>query len=78
MDRYDPLGLYGEKRYLGARSWLSETPSETNKGRTDAYGMPNMGGKGVSRKNETPSRDDWLKSEWRRFRGNDDAGTSGS
>jgi hypothetical protein len=59
MSDYDPLSQYPKSRTFGMQP--SMPPTESNKGREEAYGTPNMGGAPISRANEMPSRDMFVK-----------------
>jgi len=57
MSDYDPLSEYPKSRTFDMQP--SMPPTESNKGREDAYGTPNMGGPPQSRANQVPDRSQW-------------------
>jgi hypothetical protein len=58
MNHYDPLGQFPPPRSLNHR--VSDY-TDTDAGRSNYYGTPNMGGPPVHRGNEAPSRDAWFR-----------------
>jgi hypothetical protein len=56
MNHYDPLAQRYPAKTMGYRP---SAYTNADAGRSDYYGMPNMGGPPVHRKNETPSREGW-------------------
>jgi len=56
MNHYDPLAPRSAAKTLDYRLG-SYTDSDA--GRTQFYGRPNMGGEPFHRRNEMPSRSDW-------------------
>lgn len=59
MHYYDPLRQYPSSRTFEGDPGVP--PTVTNEGRVAAYGMPNMGGKRMSRRNEMLNRQGFQK-----------------